>query len=191
MKKLLLLSVSALLLLPAFAQERTPKEKVHFQAIFQGGMLAGSSGHSGQLQTIQGVRYKTWAAGIGAGIDYYYERSVPLFLQLRKNIFAKPHTPFVYADGGGHYPWLKDGIGKRGWMVQETEGGLYYEAGIGYEVPIFKSSRFLFSAGYSYKELKQVENVMPWLSIWPPPASAFESLDYSLRRIAVKAGIRF
>ncbi len=175
----------------AVSQEGAAKEKIRFQAIIQGGLLAGSSGYSGQVQTIQGARYKTWSAGIGAGIDYYYERSVPLFVQLRKSIFKRPHTPFVYADAGGHYPWLKDGIGKNGWMVEKSKGGLYYEAGIGYEVPIFKSSHFLFSAGYSYKEMEQVMNVMPWISVWPPPASAFETFNYSMRRIAVKAGIRF
>ena len=191
MRQLLLFSLGVLFLSSVFSQEGAPKEKIHFQAIIQGGILAGSSDHSGQLQAIHGIRYKTWSAGIGAGIDYYYERSVPLFLQLRKNIFPKPLTPFVYADGGLNFPWLKDGVAKVGGIVERTKRGPYYEAGIGYEVPIFKSSRFLFSAGYSYKELEQVVNVMPWFSVWPPPASAFETFNYSLSRIAVKTGIRF
>src|SRR5688500_14661728 len=125
MKLPMLLFMGLFLYSRAVGQESATKEKIQFQAIIQGGMLAGSSGYAGQLQTIQGVRYKTWSAGIGAGIDYYYERSVPLFLQLRKNIFMKPHTPFVYADLGGHSPWLKDGLAKSGWMVQKSKGGLY------------------------------------------------------------------
>lgn len=176
---------------PLYAQDTTSRDKVRFGVTAMGGLLAGSSDHSGVLQLVTGLRYKTWSGGVGAGIDYYYERSIPLFLQLKKALFEKPHTPFVYADGGVHLPWLRKDPEKLDWMVQDTEGSFYYEAGIGYEVPLFKNSRVVFSAGYSYKAMEQEVNAMPWLSIWPPPPSAYETFNYEMRRISVKAGIRF
>ena len=59
-----------------------------FQSLLQGGLLDGAAGPSWQLQTINGIYYKTWFAGIGVGLDYYTMRTIPLFLDLRKEYFA-------------------------------------------------------------------------------------------------------
>ncbi|HVE61154.1 MAG TPA: hypothetical protein VNA26_05005 [Chitinophagaceae bacterium] len=176
----------------ALAQKPVNKKQIRFHSINQVGILAGSSDASLQLQTINGIKKKTWFAGLGVGLDYYYVRSIPVFLDVRKNIFDKPVTPFVYADGGYQFPWSsKKDEAVAWWGDEKTKGGIYYELGIGYKTLVLKKMRLLFSAGYSYKNISQTVNGMPWLSIWPPPREAYEKHEYSLRRIAIKAGLSF
>jgi hypothetical protein len=76
------------------------------------------------------------------------------FLDLRKDIFNKPLTPFIYADGGYHFPWIKDEDKNRRFII-DAKGGLYYDIGIGYELSLMKNKNLLFSAGYSYKSFSE------------------------------------
>lgn len=163
------------------------KNKISFHSYNQGGILIGQSDHSALLQTVNGVSRGKYFAGIGVGLDYYFERTVPVFLDLRRDFFAKENTPFLYADAGYQYPWLSDEY------IFETDhkSGLFYEAGIGYKFPVTKSVDFIISGGYSYKQYSKVLNTMPWISIWPAPKEALQRYDYQLRRIAVKLGLVF
>jgi hypothetical protein len=168
----------------AFTQE---KDKTHlsFRSIFQEGIVTGESGNDLQLQFVNGVTYKILFAGAGIGLDYYYERSVPLFLDIRGKILNRPSAPFLFADGGYSYLWQKT----KEVNQSNSSGGLFYELGIGYEIHIYKKLKLLFSSGYSYKSLSKTINMMPW--ILPPPKDAIYKYDYSLRRISLKAGLSF
>ncbi len=175
-----------------FAQKPGNKKSIRFHSINKVGVLAGSSEANLQLQTINGIKSKTWFTGLGVGLDYYYLRSIPVFLDVGKNVFNKSKTPFIYIDGGYNIPWKNDRrINFRWDGVIETEGGFYGELGVGYKIPVLKKMQLLFSAGYSYKHLSQTVNAMHWLSIWPPPPQAYEKHEYSLRRMAIKAGLSF
>ena len=170
----------------ANAQEKK-KEHLSLHSIFQEGIVTGESGTALQLQVINGIRYKTFFAGAGAGLDYYYERSVPIFLDLRKKIFNKSSAPLLYVDGGYAFLWQKTKDAGQ----TDSHGGLFYELGAGYEIQIYKKLRLLLCAGYSYKGLSKTINKMPWLSVWPPPPNALDKYDYSLRRISLRAGFSF
>ena len=115
-------------------QATAQKNSYRFQSNMQFGLLEGEQGSAFQLQTINGVQHKTWFAGLGVGLDYYHTRSIPLFLNVRKEIFKGEKTPFVYASGGYHFPWLR--AEDKDWYITETKGGLYFDAGIGYQVPV-------------------------------------------------------
>src|SRR5688572_19107366 len=95
------------------------------------GILEGESGTALQLQTINGFRYRGWFAGAGTGIDYYYFRSVPVFLSLAKFI-QNPKVPLYFTgDVGVNFPWHE---GNRFWtgMRGEMSGSLYWGSGVGY-----------------------------------------------------------
>ena len=170
----------------AFAQKER-EEHLSFHSIFQEGIVTGESETALQIQFVNGIRYKTFFAGAGAGLDYYYERSIPVFLDLRKKIFDKLSAPFLYADGGYAFLWQKE----KDVYQMDSHGGLFYELGVGYEIQTYKKLKLLLCAGYSYKSLSKTINKMPWLSVWPPPPNALDKYDYSLRRISLKAGFRF
>ena len=168
----------------AFTQEKN-KTHLSFRSIFQEGIVTGESGTDLQLQFVNGVTYKILFAGAGIGLDYYYERSVPLFLDLRGKIFNRPSAPFLFADGGYSFLWQKT----KEVNQSNSSGGWFYELGIGYEIHIYKKLKLLFSSGYSYKSFSTTINTMPW--ILPPPKEAISNYDYSLRRISLKAGFSF
>ncbi len=165
------------------------KKVMKFQSLIQAGLLEGEQGSALQLQMVLGVKYKTWSAGGGAGLDYYYGRSIPLFIDVRKSFSGNANTPFLYADGGYNFSWLreKDKIG----FESDSKGGLYLDAGIGYELPAFKTQKLFFSVGFSQKNFTKTYNSMPYLSIWPPPPQAYRTNEYVARRLSIKTGLRF
>lgn len=170
-------------------QSAAQKSGFVFQSTVQGGLLEGSMGGAFQLQSINGIRYKTWTAGAGAGLDYYHTRSIPVFLHVRKAFGTGTQTPFLYASGGYHFPWLKDDDKSGGFT--EADGGLYYDAGIGYQLPVLKKSALFFSIGYSQKSFSREEMDGAVIAIWPMPAPRTRLHEFDLRRLSIQTGLRF
>ncbi len=174
--------------LSLIATVQAQKKGLKFQSQVQVGLLEGEQGSALQLQTVQGVKYKTWSGGIGAGLDYYHTRTIPLFFDVRKTFNCKEKTGFVYASGGYNFPWprVQDKIG----FESDFKGGLYYDAGIGYQLPVLKTSALFFTAGYSVKKFSTT-HASPAVPIFlypgPPPSYYY----YTLQRISIKTGLRF
>lgn len=184
--KLLLVSTACACCMAALSQGN----KVSFQSIVAAGVMEGEKNGEPLLQTINGLRYKTWFGGVGTGLDYYDLRSIPLFLDVRKTIFDRARSPFVYADGGYHFPWLTND--KKAEYAGEiwAKGGLYYDAGIGYQMRNAKGLAMGFSAGYSYK--KHSYDVPQYVfCIWGDCPQERQTFDNQLRRISIKAFLGF
>ncbi len=127
---------------------------MHFKSILQPGILIGQKNSlpAFQVTTINGLKYKTWFGGIGAGIDYYGgKRSIPLFINLQKDIALKPVTWFLFASAGYNLPWLKEGERLTYMQGYSATAGIFYEAGLGYKF----SRHFGFSTAYSVKQFKE------------------------------------
>ncbi|MBO9203601.1 MULTISPECIES: PH domain-containing protein [Niastella] len=139
------------------AKQEQPAKKgcsCSFSSINLVGIITGAKNNFYQLQTINGIRYKTWFAGIGVGVDPYFRTSYPLFLDLRKNIFKKSSTPFLYADVGGHF--LKDKTDQLNqWYEDIYSSGVYTDAGMGYRFTVLSKIGLAISAGYSYKYVER------------------------------------
>src|SRR5215467_547922 len=73
-----------------------PQHAFQFRSINQVGLLEGTDGGAFQIQTINGVQFRTWFLGIGVGIDNYRLRSVPLFVDLRKEFKVGTNYFFIY-----------------------------------------------------------------------------------------------
>ena len=160
-----------------------------FQSLLQAGFLEGATGPSWNLQTINGVYYKSWYSGIGLGIDYYNMRTVPLFIDLRKELFQKPRTPFLYADGGIQFEWFKKKE-KQAWGSGDYQKGRYYDIGAGYKFGFGKRDALLISAGYSLKKIEEERDVI-LQCIQPPCDAAKEYYSYSFTRLSFKVGWQF
>ena len=169
-----------------FAQQMQKKGcKCSFQSLNQVGLLEGETGSAFQLQSINGVQYKTWFAGVGTGIDYYRFRSVPLFLDIRKDLLKKNFTPFVYSDIGVHFPWKREGELHYGDAKFAT--GLYYDMGLGLNFATSKNQGFSLRAGYSYKRIKETST---WsMQCFTYPCYEFrQTRSYGLNRLSMKLG---
>lgn len=185
-----------LFLLPVigFAQVKQQQEKIkpfRFETIVQTGLLAGGSAESFALQTVNGFRYQKWFAGIGTGLDFYRQRSIPLFADVRYDFTTKRKTFFLYSDAGINFAWTKN---KDQQNIVDQSPGLFTDAGIGLKITTKKQDAFLISAGYSHKQLNETQRGFNWRS-WPgwpvDGAETFYRYHYRYNRIAVKIGFVF
>ncbi len=164
------------------------KKKYVFHSINQIGIVEGAAATKPLLQTVNGIQLERWFAGIGTGIDYYAYRTIPLFLDVRRNLSNKRMTPFAYADVGMNFPWTPGRV-KDEWFSSKFKNGYYYDLGIGYTIGTKNSGGFLISLGYSEKQYSEIrEN--PSIYSFPSPTNRTK-FNYQLRRISIKAGWKF
>jgi hypothetical protein len=174
------------------AKQEQPAKKgcsCSFSSINQIGGLYGSKAIYLQMQTINGIRYKTWFAGVGAGIDFYDRTGFPVFLDVRKDIFEKRFTPFLYVDAGIHLVHKRKEI--RWQSYQNTySNGFYGDAGIGYKLGLSTTSSLLVSAGYSYKN---IDRRYEYISYCLDNRCYENYLTYKsyLHRVSLKLGLQF
>ena len=192
----IILSLSFLLVNAQQINEKNSSAK--FTSIIQLGILEGDAGKTfGQIQLVNGFQQNAWFYGLGVGIDYYgSKRSIPLFVDVKRNLKKGNKTPFVFADGGYNVSWLRDSeksyIGGRNY---KPTGGMYYEAGIGYKFILKNKLAFGFSAGYSFKEQKEtygntliIESPVDGQPYYNPPV---DSYHYKFRRVSIKFNCSF
>jgi hypothetical protein len=174
------------------AQQKKPAAVWRFHSINNIGLLEGEAGSAFQLQSINGVQYKTWFAGAGAGLDYYRFRSVPIFLDIRKMFPLAANTFFVYGDIGMHANWLTEKQKNSNSYVaalSDFNNGLYTDAGAGYQICLGNKGALLISAGYSFKSLRGTQIDYTPMTYDGPPA--ITRLRYDLSRVAIKMGLKF
>ena len=188
MKNIFVISVFVLFQFVCVGQKKAVKPS--FTSLNQLGIAWGATGDALQLQSINGVSYKTYSAGIGIGFDYYWERTVPLFIDLRKNIFSKKQTPFVYADMGVSIPWVKSNK-ENTWFKSDYEEGSYYDIGVGYRIPVNKKMFANLSFGFSQKKLQEKRINDVTILVFPYEGNNTEDYDYTFRRFSLKAGLSF
>jgi hypothetical protein len=169
--------------------DRTQDEKLRFTSINQVGFLAGASASELQLQSINGVRWKGLSAGAGAGLDYYYYRSVTAFVDVRKNLKYRSFPFFVYGAIGANIPWVYR-ADENPWFSSNYGNGWYGDAGLGHKIPLGKTTAILLNIGYSVKTFEEERtNRIPCTTGFCPGSK--ERLNYGLRRISVRTGVQF
>lgn len=185
MRSILICLITVLIFISADAQE----EKIKFTSITSGGIAVGEIGTFLIVQTVNGVQYKKWFAGIGAGYDSYYYKTIPLFLDAKRFI-NKQNNIFVYGDGGYNISWKNKPKEISRYSSYNFSGGFYGDIGIGYKAKFIKKTFILITTGYSYKRLyNKVEIVYPCL-VGPCPENMYD-YTYNFRRIIFKTGIMF
>lgn len=160
--------------------------KFSFTSINSAGVMMGQSNPQLAVQTVNGVQHGAWFLGAGVGLDYYYQRTIPLFLELRRLIIPKKHL-YLYADGGINMPYIKENEEEM-WLKSDKKSGVYFDAGAGYLFTMEKTTGF-FSIGYSTKTYREI---IEHSYIWGPPNMPVQRdrYRYAFNRISVKAGIR-
>lgn len=184
MKKWVILLTLCVLTAAAGAQK-----KLQYSSMNYAGMLEGDNGTAFQVQTIQGIKYGQWFTGLGTGLDYYYLRSVPLFLSLNRNLFNKERTPYLSLDGGINFAWVNRERSRwNDFISNDFSPVLYWGAGLGYKVGLRnKKDALLLNIGYTFKHIKE-EQEHAVFCINPPCPPAVEQYNYKLNRLSVKLG---
>jgi hypothetical protein len=137
-----------------------------------------------------------WFAGVGAGLDYYRFRSVPLFLSVTRDIqLGKKDWLFLYLDGGTNLPWYKrPETPEPAYTGDAFHGGEYWSGGLGYLWKLGDHSRkeVLFSAGYTVKKLSEDQSYQcPPGDFCPLIVSQTTAYEYLNRMYQFMIGFRF
>jgi hypothetical protein len=158
------------------------------------GLLAGDAETHLQLQTINGLKWKNWFGGIGTGIDWYYLRSIPLFVSVNRSFLQKGKRSFLLsADAGINFPWLQDIYYDFPPYKRDQYSGLYWAGSIGYKFGVGKADNsILMQLGYSFKRLGE-KTTTPTYCPGPGPICPenIERYDYRLKRISFRLGWGF
>ena len=171
------------------AQQKTVACPWQFHSINNVGLLEGQTGSAFQLQSINGMQYRSWYMGIGLGLDFYRYRTIPLFLDVRKEFGRGVNKFFAYADGGVNFAWLTDNEKTMYLTDDHFDNGFYTDLGLGYKIDVGKTNHLLLSIGYSLKKLRETYQAYDYL----PPDNTLEMdhNDYTLNRLTLKIGWEF
>lgn len=188
---LLLLSFCLMMCHQSFSQKSAAGNKCDcgFGALAQAGtFVAGEALPGGNFQSVVGFRYKEWFGGVGAGIDFYRYRSIPVFVDIRRTIFRKPTAPFVYADIGVNYPWLRNFEKEDYYKPQDFRTGYYFDIGAGYRFHLAKHHHILFSAGYTEKRTREDRAIADYGCGALPCPDKIDRFSYTMKRIIIRVG---
>jgi hypothetical protein len=174
------------------AQKDTSGSDYKFGTIVKIGLLNGEDDKVGaSLGFISGLKYRKWFGGVGAGLDYYAGfKSIPIFIEVVRDINARKNAPFLNAAVGYNIP-LKNKTYKP-WLDYQFKGGLFYSLGGGYKFALSNALALTLSAGYSFKSQKEKDIVEygpgPFGQPLPP---RIDDYFYKFRRLYVNVGFVF
>ncbi|HET9824852.1 MAG TPA: hypothetical protein VFP87_05930 [Chitinophagaceae bacterium] len=193
--RLFLVLVFAFITLTTTAQNKTAFSSQNYV-----GLLEGEQGSRFQLQAINGIKYNNWFAGLGTGIDWYYLRSIPLFLSVNRNFLKNGNRNFFVAgDAGVNFPWRVDKDNMQGYTIEKSIPGIYWGVGLGYKIGVGKTNdAILVQLGYSYKHVTEKAKTTYYYyyyyinrPIGDPRPDMTNQFDYYLRRLSLKLGWNF
>src|SRR5580658_3238373 len=174
---------------------------IKFRSTETVGLSSGSAGNCLQVQTVNGVFQGPWFVGLGAGLDYYRFRSVPLFLSVTRDLaVGKRDWLFLYVDGGTNLPWYKRPAGSLitpgGGFNSVFHSGEYWSGGLGYLWKLSDHSKkaVLLSVGYTVKRLREDQTMAencPLAGGCPITAPSTAVFEYLCRAYQVMIGFRF
>mgnify|MGYP002398949621 CR=1 FL=1 len=160
-----------------------------FSSINQGGVMRGEAGSYFQFQTINGIQYKTWFAGLGVGLDLYPADGLPVFLDVRRYFLNGRYNPFVYAEAGIHFADKNNE--ETNWQRDDYSNDLFYDVGVGIKIGFMKKGSLLLSGGYSFKKYdKKIISIVPGCMVFPCH-EGLQVHSYRLNRLSLKLGFQF
>lgn len=174
----------------AFSQKKANMIKPVFRVIAAGGVVVGQKNVSSVFQVVPGVSIKRFYAGTGIGLDDYRFRSIPLFADVRYH-FGRREFGFIYADAGYNFPFDVSKTQEAFKTTDIYKGGFYSDFGLGLRFTSFGKHSFLFSGGYSIKNIKnRVGHTFNWRLPGETPET-FENFSFSMQRINAKLSWQF
>lgn len=182
--------------------EKISREKLIFQSKPKGwynstsvsAYFGGDKGY--QIQSVVGYRFLyRYYAGLGAALDNYTIRSLPVFADLQGNWFLSKTTPFNYLDAGISNPWPRNNqILKYNGNLGKKIPGVYLNIGIGQRLHCLHNDHsWQFSIGYSLETMK-LRYVQTYTSADPADPSQritnlyTQTYQYTFNRLVLRVG---
>jgi len=171
-------------------QKDSFREKKIFSSQISTGIVEGEQNTNFHVEILNGIRYKTWFGGIGAGLDYYYYRSIPVYLSGIKYLSPRNHSFFIQGDVGMNFVWEDERITNWNEVGHEYKPGLYWNGILGFATGLDRKNAFSFGLGYSYKSFKEIKEIVVQC-FNPPCENTFETYQYNLKRLTLRLGWQF
>lgn len=190
MKRVFLILLLFLLIKNEITAQETKKEKKFLSSQISSGIVEGEQGTSFHVEIVNGIHYKTWFGGIGTGLDYYYFRSIPVYLSGIKYLSKRNHSFFIQGDAGMNFAWVEARTNVWNEVSHEFKPGIYWNGMLGFATGLDRKNSFSFGMGYSYKNLKEVRE-MAIMCFNPPCENTFETYKYNLKRLTLRLGWHF
>jgi hypothetical protein len=196
MNRLLIVTVMFILPTFSFAQHGNLKGKWHISAA---ATLLNGNTRTGSAVT-GNIRYQwkdRWTLGLGSGIDHYYFRSVPVFVDIQRYAGKQHKGLFFYGSSGLNIPWPTEDqrMYRQGWgwgsMAQPSQfsGGFWTDLGLGYGFKGKKGHGMFVRAGHSLKTMEQSYTEQVWNGT--SSVTALREISYLFGRISIQAGFTF
>jgi hypothetical protein len=178
------------------AQKNDLTGQWQFHSINNLGLLEGETGSAFQLQTINGAQYKSWFAGAGIGLDFYRLRTIPLFVDIRKEFGKSNNKLFVYSDMGINFSWVTDQQKTSNIENDKFANGFYGDWGLGYKVHVVQKNNLMLSLGYSYKKTAETYDPLYYspgifYTQVSEPIDPSQKINYGFKRLSIKIGWEF
>lgn len=189
-KYILIFILCAVVSIPASAQKKKPVYR--FSSFNSFMLMNGGSTTAAALQSVNGFKKNRWFAGIGAGLDYYLYRSIPVFINVSREFGTKKNKLFVFAGAGMNIQWVQEefDIKPIWWDPNQRNrfhNGFYTDAGAGVAFGLKNGHAVVMSLGHSLKTMKE----KVWYTDWRTNQPAEDIYNYTFSRVALKMGWRF
>lgn len=197
LKPSVLLFILTIIVSVSSAQQNRLTSTWQFHSINNVGLLEGQTGSAFQLQTINGTQYRSWFGGVGLGLDFYRYRTIPLFIDIRKEFGKSSNKLFLYSDLGINFSWVTNNEKTSYANYDKFSNSFYCDAGLGYKIKVTKNRDLLLSFGYSFKKIIETYNYNlyyspMYLNMRSGSANGQSGqTNYSLNRLSFKIGWAF
>jgi hypothetical protein len=152
-------------------------------------IINGSTIATVSLHSVNGFQLGKFFTGVGAGIDFYYHTTVPVFIEGRYDLFGTKRKLQCFADAGLQFPFAAMNK-KLEYKTGSYNTGSMFAAGVDYFIPQ-KSSAIVLGIASSSKQVIQIADN----NIWNPLLNRTENIPtkdvYQFNRIWIKIGLVF
>ncbi len=178
------------LILIFFSTRAHSQSKLTYTAGVEASILKGSSDKSNAVLFTNGLLYKNIMFGAGAGVDNYFYRSVPLFLDVRKQFGKARVQPFINASAGINFSHLtsEQKQSYAAYNNPDYKNGFYLKTSVGISVKVDNHIKIQVNGGYNYKTTKVTFDSY---SYNPEPTLDKSTDIYRMNRWAFGAGLWF
>ncbi len=170
----------------------------------EAGLIIGAAEPSGDWRANALLAKNGWQLGLGGGMDYYRYRSVPVYLQARRQFGKTKMKPFAFASGGLNVDALTESekassdpiITLAIWRenlpanaAHHYDPGWYAEAGAGYAFLNKKQHGLMLSASWVQKTTKEWYETTTWAGYVSQPSQ--ESTMHYFNRLVFRVAWQF
>ena len=149
MKKILLILLYGLLILPTSAQTENKKNRISFATTAGTGIAVNVPSYMSYIWQVSGYYHLTdrWFVGAGTGLSFYEKLLIPLYGDVKYQFGSKrmliPYTELLMG-----YSFAPDNEANGGFLVNPT---------VGVQYPLKNNMKLLLAVGYELQKLERLK----------------------------------